>query len=171
LLQSEFPPVSVAYRVVQRALRDRRRAMVQPVWLAAPPLGGLAALLLRGAFRRKGSRRSKKDEEAARDETGLSFCCERVCTSDQLLKRLGSLAKARRCKPRRSLRTAPSAPCACSAQQLIAARNCGTVNAGADAEHLRDRVRRVLCAPGALTHLCRCCRAPCCGICAACARH
>jgi hypothetical protein len=66
--------------------------MVQPWWVA-PPLG-LSALLL-GVFRRKGNRRSKKDEEAARDDSGLSFSCERVCTSDMLLKRLGTLAKAR----------------------------------------------------------------------------
>ena len=67
---------------------------MQPWWVF-PPLGLSAVLGLRGAFRRKGSRRSKKDEEAARDDSGLSFSCERVCTSDQLLKRLGSLAKVR----------------------------------------------------------------------------
>jgi hypothetical protein len=66
--------------------------MVQSWWVA-PPLG-LSAVLL-GVFRRKGSRRSKKDEEAARDDSGLSFSCERVCTSDMLLKRLGTLAKVR----------------------------------------------------------------------------
>jgi hypothetical protein len=67
--------------------------MVQ-AWWAAPPVA--AAILFNSVFRRKSSRRSKKDDEASRDETGLSFSCERVCTSDTLLKRLGSLAKARR---------------------------------------------------------------------------
>ena len=66
--------------------------MVQ-AWWAAPPVA--AAILFNSVFRRKSSRRSKKDDEASRDETGLSFSCERVCTSDTLLKRLGSLAKAR----------------------------------------------------------------------------
>ena len=65
--------------------------MVQ-AWWAAPPVA--AAILFNSVFRRKSSRRSKKDDEASRDETGLSFSCERVCTSDTLLKRLGSLAKA-----------------------------------------------------------------------------
>ena len=68
---------------------------MQP-WMVAPPALGVAAVLLRSAFRRKGSRRNKKDEEAARDDNGLSFSCERVCTSDMLLKRLGTLAKARK---------------------------------------------------------------------------
>ena len=127
--------------------------MVQPVWLAAPPLGGLAALLLRSAFRRKGSRRSKKDEEAARDDTGLSFCCERVCTSDQLLKRLGSLAKARP-KPRAlAWRAVQRTRPACHAQQLTALARPRPHDTGADAEHLRDRVRRVLCAPASLAQL------------------
>ena len=67
---------------------------MQP-WVVAPPALGVAAVLLRSAFRRKGSRRNKKDDEAARDDSGLSFSCERVCTSDMLLKRLGTLAKAR----------------------------------------------------------------------------
>ena len=66
--------------------------MVQHWWVATPL--GLSAFLLRGVFRRKGARRGRKDEDAAREE-GLSFSCERVCTSDTLLKRLGSLAKAR----------------------------------------------------------------------------
>jgi len=65
--------------------------MVQ-AWWAAPPVA--AAILFNSVFRRKSSR-SKKDEESSRDESGLSFSCERVCTSDTLLKRLGSLAKAR----------------------------------------------------------------------------
>jgi|APGre2960657444_1045066.scaffolds.fasta_scaffold01066_2 hypothetical protein len=67
--------------------------MVQHWWVATPL--GLSAFLLRGVFRRKGARRGRKDEDAAREEGGLSFSCERVCTSDTLLKRLGSLAKAR----------------------------------------------------------------------------
>jgi hypothetical protein len=75
--------------------------MVQ-AWWAAPPVA--AAILFNSMFRRKSSRRSKKDEESSRDESGLSFSCERVCTSDTLLKRLGSLAKARAA---RSLRAAP----------------------------------------------------------------
>jgi hypothetical protein len=87
--------------------------MVQSWWVA-PPLG-LSAVLL-GVFRRKGSRRSKKDEEAARDDSGLSFSCERVCTSDMLLKRLGTLAKVRASpvcvRGARALLHAP--PCACS---------------------------------------------------------
>lgn len=61
-------------------------------WVVGPV--GLSAVLLRGVFGRRGThRRGKKDEDPSREEGGLSFSCERVCTSEALLKRLGSLAK------------------------------------------------------------------------------
>ena len=67
-------------------------------WVVGPV--GLSAVLLRGVFGRRGShRRGKKDEDATREEGGLSFSCERVCTSEALLNRLGSLAKVRPPKP------------------------------------------------------------------------
>ena len=97
-------PPSSSCGVSDRACRGPAAAMVQ-AWWAAPPVA--AAILFNSVFRRKSNRRSKKDEEASRDESGLSFSCERVCTSDTLLKRLGSLAKARAARsPCRAARSA-----------------------------------------------------------------
>ena len=59
--------------------------------LIAAPLG-VSAFLLRTVFRKGGKR---KAEEVGKESEGASFSCERVCTSDALLKRLGSLVKAR----------------------------------------------------------------------------
>ena len=106
--------------------------MVQ-AWWAAPPVA--AAILFNSVFRRKSSRRSKKDEESSRDESGLSFSCERVCTSDTLLKRLGSLAKARAA---RALRAAQR-------HALRTVSRAAASTAGAYTEHVCDGVRRVEC--------------------------
>ena len=58
-------------------------------WLGAP-----VGLLLIGAVRsRRGGKRTKEDRVHLVDEEGVSFVCERVCTSDSLLARLGGLAK------------------------------------------------------------------------------
>ena len=67
--------------------------MVQPYFIAAPV--GLGALVLQRTFRRK---KGPRDEEVRRrdgdgDET--AFACERVCSSDRLIKRLGYLSKVR----------------------------------------------------------------------------
>jgi hypothetical protein len=116
---------------------------MQPWWFA-PPLG-LSAMLLRGAFRRKGSRRSKKEEEAAREDGGLSFSCERVCTSDMLLKRLGTLAKARSCK---------LSPAHCSCLLLLPA--CLIARPATDCAHRRSRrlIRASPCAACQVRALC-----------------
>ena len=65
--------------------------MVQPYFIAAPV--GLGALVLQRTFRRK---KGPRDEEVRRrdgdgDET--AFACERVCSSDRLIKRLGYLSR------------------------------------------------------------------------------
>ena len=68
--------------------------MVQPYLIAAPV--GVGALVLQRTLRRKkGPRRD--DEGRRRDGDGdeTAFACERVCTSDRLIKRLGYLAKVR----------------------------------------------------------------------------
>jgi len=67
--------------------------MVKPYFIAAPV--GLGALVLQRTFRRK---KGPRDEEVRRrdgdgDET--AFACERVCSSDRLIKRLGYLSKVR----------------------------------------------------------------------------
>ena len=67
--------------------------MVQPYFIAAPV--GLGALVPQRTFRRK---KGPRDEEVRRrdgdgDET--AFACERVCSSDRLIKRLGYLSKVR----------------------------------------------------------------------------
>ena len=103
-------------------------------WVVGPV--GLSAVLLRGVFgRRSTHRRGKNDEDSTREEGSLAFTCERVCTSEALLKRLGSLAKVRRRRATRFIlsrgtpmltRTAP--------------------NAGPDAKYVRDGVRHVRCA-------------------------
>lgn len=59
------------------------------------------ALAVRGFFAARSSRRAKaksKAEAEAEDAegegaAGTSFVCERVCTSERLLKRMGGLAK------------------------------------------------------------------------------
>lgn len=66
-------------------------------WLAAP--AGVLSLVLMSSMRggRKGKGKGKKDEGGvSEEEGGVSFTCERVCTSDQLLTRLGGLTKVRR---------------------------------------------------------------------------
>ena len=67
--------------------------MVQPYFIAAPV--GLGALVLQRTFRRK---KGPRDEEVRRrdgdgDET--AFACERVCSSDRLIKRRGFLSLVR----------------------------------------------------------------------------
>jgi hypothetical protein len=62
--------------------------------LLIAPLG-ISAFLLRGVLRKGGKRKAEEDSKREA-EGGVAFSCERVCTSDSLLKRLGSLAKARR---------------------------------------------------------------------------
>ena len=77
--------------------------MVQAWWGAAI---AVPVIFVQGLV--SGRSRVKKVESEGRgfrDADGLdpSFCCERVCTSDRLLRRLGTLAKARRmrrCLPR-----------------------------------------------------------------------
>lgn len=70
-------------------------AMGGATWLAAP--AGVLSLVLMGGLRgRKGSKKGKKDDGARLSEDeGVSFTCERVCTSDALLTRLGGLTKVR----------------------------------------------------------------------------
>ena len=68
-------------------------AMVQPYFIAAPV--GLGALVLQRTFRRK---KGPRDEEVRRrdgDGDDTAFACERVCSSDRLIKRLGDLSKVR----------------------------------------------------------------------------
>ena len=68
-------------------------AMVQPYFIAAPV--GLGALVLQRTFRRK---KGPRDEEVRRrdgDGDDTAFACERVCSSDRLIKRLGYLSKVR----------------------------------------------------------------------------
>ena len=66
--------------------------MVQPVMIAGPV--GLGVLVLQRTFRRK----KGAEEDGRRGEgegDGTSFACERVCSSDRLIKRLGYLSKVR----------------------------------------------------------------------------
>ncbi|EEH52607.1 uncharacterized protein MICPUCDRAFT_53152 [Micromonas pusilla CCMP1545] len=64
-----------------------------PYLIAAPV--GVGAIVLQRTFRRKKGKGD--DEKGRRDGDGdvTAFACERVCTSDRLIKRLGYLAKAR----------------------------------------------------------------------------
>ena len=63
--------------------------------MIAAPVGVGALVLQRTLRRKKGPRRD--DEGRRRDGDGdeTAFACERVCTSDRLIKRLGYLAKVR----------------------------------------------------------------------------
>mmetsp|Transcript_11646 Transcript_11646/g.41930 ORF Transcript_11646/g.41930 Transcript_11646/m.41930 type:complete len:123 (+) Transcript_11646:83-451(+) len=62
-----------------------------PYLIAAPV--GVGAIVLQRTFRRKKGKGD--DEKGRRDGDGdvTAFACERVCTSDRLIKRLGYLAK------------------------------------------------------------------------------
>lgn len=65
--------------------------MVQPAFIVAPV--GVGALVLQRAFRRK---KGPRDEEVRRrdgDGDDTAFACERVCSSERLIKRLGYLSK------------------------------------------------------------------------------
>lgn len=69
-------------------------------WLAAP--ASVVSLVLLGSLRgRKGSKKGKDDAARVSEDEGVSFTCERVCTSDALLTRLGGLTKARLTDPGR----------------------------------------------------------------------
>lgn len=109
-------------------------------WWVVGPLG-LSAVLLRGVFGRRGShRRGKRDEDATREEGGLAFSCERVCTSEALLKRLGSLAKVR---PQNHTSAAlPGTRLLAQRQELCRACAC----AGSDAQHVCHGLWHVRCA-------------------------
>jgi len=95
--------------------------MPQSWALVAAPLAA-GAVLLRGVLRKGGKRKAEEGGKEA--EGGAAFACERVCTSESLLRRLGSLAKARRL---------PLAACLAL-----------TRLAGGDAQHVRHRVRPLL---------------------------
>ncbi|WIA12841.1 hypothetical protein OEZ85_006468 [Tetradesmus obliquus] len=60
--------------------------MVQPWWAAAVAVPVVVTKSILGA-------RSRKDGSDSEREEDSPFVCERVCTSDRLLKKLGSLAK------------------------------------------------------------------------------
>lgn len=70
--------------------------MVQAWWGAAV---ALPVIVVKGIISGRGkSRKVESEGRGFRDDDGAepSFVCERVCTSDRMLRRLGSLAKARR---------------------------------------------------------------------------
>ena len=141
--------------------------MVQPHFIVAPV--GLGALVLQRTFRRK---KGPRDDEVKRrdgDGDGTAFACERVCSSDRLIKRLGYLSKvgagrARDARyflglasaPRRPSRAPPRLPE--PLERPLARRDrhltypsdsapsrpphvSPPLNAGPDPEHVRDGVR------------------------------
>ena len=65
--------------------------MIQPYMIAAPV--GVGALLLQRTVRRKKGPRDDEGRRKDGDGDETAFACERVCTSDRLIKRLGYLAK------------------------------------------------------------------------------
>lgn len=70
--------------------------MIQPYVIAAPV--GVGALVLQRTFmRKKGPRRDDDGRRRDGDGDETAFACERVCTSDRLIKRLGYLAKVCGC--------------------------------------------------------------------------
>jgi hypothetical protein len=104
-------------------------------WVVGPV--SLSAVLLRGVFgRRSTHRRGKKDEDSTREEGSLAFTCERVCTSEALLKRLGSLAKVQS-------GSVHLASAVCAETPLLTRT---APHAGPNAKHVRDGVRHVRCA-------------------------
>ncbi|CAD7697487.1 unnamed protein product [Ostreobium quekettii] len=66
---------------------------MKQVWWAAGltvPAAFVVKLLIGGGSRRKPLRQRAKEDQ---DGSELSFFCERVCTSDRLLRRMGGLSK------------------------------------------------------------------------------
>lgn len=120
-------------------------------WLAAP--ASVLSLVLMSLVRgRKGSKKGKKDDAArVSEDEGVSFTCERVCTSDALLTRLGGLVKVRArnqmrlgrelCLPVHLILFVALCVRACRNQRLVHASPCAGYQVRIVAVHARACLR------------------------------